>query len=112
MSITTTQLDTFCAKLQTMVIDDFTKNYPGSTVPDISYTMGKKFAKIIRTDGSHRSVWGFVAVTDVKNKNLTAKAGDIMKAASWAAPAKHARGSILNADQLQGCGVFGPVYLK
>jgi hypothetical protein len=47
---------------------------------------GGKFYKIIRVQGSSRSSWAFV---DKKN-------GDIFKPASWAAPAKHARGNVLS----------------
>jgi len=52
----------------------------------------RKYIKIIRTD-SGRTVWGFVAKKD--NKGF--RAGDIMMAASWNAPAMNkARGNILD----------------
>lgn len=55
----------------------------------LSYTDGQKYIKIIREN----SVWGFV----VKVADDKFKAGDILKAASWAAPAKNkARGNIFN----------------
>jgi hypothetical protein len=54
----------------------------------ISFTVGKKFAKIV-TGGS---VWGFIALFD----DGKFKRGDILKAATWSQPAKNfARGNIL-----------------
>jgi hypothetical protein len=38
--------------------------------------------------------------------------GNILKAADYRAPAKHPRGNIFNANPLQGCGVYGPAYLR
>jgi hypothetical protein len=39
--------------------------------------------------------------------------GDVLKAASWAAPAKHARGNIYDADNgLSGMGPYGPAQMK
>ena len=54
----------------------------------IGFTLGKKFVKIV-TGGS---VWGFIVLFD----DGKFKKGDILKAASWNAPAKNfARGNIL-----------------
>jgi hypothetical protein len=39
--------------------------------------------------------------------------GDVLKAASWAEPAKHARGNIYDADNGLGkMGPYGPAYLR
>lgn len=55
----------------------------------IEYSVGPKYVKII----SNRSVWGFI----VKETEGKFRKGDILKAASWAAPARnHARGNILD----------------
>ena len=79
-----------------------------------SYTFdgkfGSKFVKILAKPiiGAGLSAWGFIALQDQSNKGI--KVGDLMKAASWNAPAKHARGNILtgtaNYDR------YGPAYLK
>lgn len=54
----------------------------------LTFKVGKKFVKII-TNGS---VWGFIALYD----DGKFRKGDILKAASWNAPAKNfARGNIL-----------------
>ena len=63
---------------------------------------GKKYIKVI----SNRSVWGFI----VKNDDGKFKRGDILKAASWAAPAKNAaRGNVFDGYSI--CWT-GPHYLK
>ena len=51
---------------------------------------GRKFDKVIHDN----SVWGFVAKTDGEHKGIPYFTGDVFKAASWAARAKHVRGSI------------------
>ena len=69
------------SEVRQRMIEDFNKN--------ISFKIGKKYTKII-TGGS---VWGFI----VNNDEGKFRKGDILKAASWAAPAKnHARGNILD----------------
>ncbi len=61
----------------------------------ISLKDGRKFLKIIR--GS--SVWGFVSKVDGSHKGLPLKAGDVLKAAGYNAPAKHTRGNIFDDNQ-------------
>lgn len=63
-----------------------------------SYTVGKKYVRVIRGT----SAYCFVDVNT----------GDIYKAASYKAPAKHARGNIYNDNPLDGTGVYGADYLK
>ena len=79
---------------------------------DISY--GGKYAKIIETrNGQNASVLLFVALETFETKNLgQVKQGDILKAASWQAPAKHARGNIFDENPLQGVKQHGAKYLK
>lgn len=66
---------------------------------------GRKYAKIVTgttTSNRHGSVFCFVDRTN----------GDILKAASWKAPAKHARGNVLRDDRLGAVGRFGANYLR
>jgi len=62
---------------------------------ELSLKPGRKFIKVIRGG----SVWGFVAKEDGVNKGLPMKAGDVLKAAGWSAPAKHTRGNIFDDNQ-------------
>lgn len=70
---------------------------------EVSIDEGRKYFKIVKGG----SVWGFV----VKADDGAFKAGDILKAASWATPAKNAaRGNILNGGYKVNW--TGPLYLK
>ena len=67
---------------------------------ELQFSIGKKYIKIT----SGHSVWGFVVMEDTaRNETLRTGdlflKGDILKAASWAQPAKnYARGNILKND--------------
>ena len=65
----------------------------------------KKFIKI--QNGS--SVWGFDCMYDGHFQGLPVKRGDLMKPASWRAPAKHSRGNIF--DGTAKYKWTGPEYL-
>ena len=87
------------------LLDNIHKDYEGwsnrieysSGAERVNITMkpGRKFIKIIRDN----SVWGFVAKADGMNKGVPMKAGDVLKAAGWASPAKHTRGNIFDNKQ-------------
>jgi hypothetical protein len=71
----------------------------------ISVTEGQRYLRIVSTDshGTARSCWGFI------DKNN----GDVLKAASWKAPAKHSRGNIFTPEfAIANCGPNGPNYLR
>lgn len=70
----------------------------------LSVEQGRKYIKII----SDSSVWGFIVAVDTDRKF---RQGDILKAASWAAPARNAaRGNILDGGY--SIRWTGPEYLK
>jgi hypothetical protein len=63
---------------------------------------GRKYLKIVKDN----SVWGFI----VKTAEGKFKAGDILKAASWASPVKNAaRGNVFDGYTVSWTG---PNYLK
>jgi hypothetical protein len=65
------------------------KHFSNLDPSTISYEVGGRYVKIIRhSHGGSHSVHSFV---DKSN-------GDVLKAASWKAPAKHARGNIYAVD--------------
>ena len=67
---------------------------------------GRKFDKIMHGT----SCWGFVAKKNGEHKGIPYFTGDVFKAATWRAPAKHVRGSIFydGSDWYQWTG---PNYL-
>ncbi len=74
---------------------------------DLSLKVGRKFIKVV--EGTR--VWGFVAKVDGTHKGLPMLKGDILKAATWRAPAKHSRGSIFDSEMHKSFSWTGPNYL-
>ena len=79
----------------------------GDMRADVTIKRGRKFIKIIRVN----SVWGFVAKEDGMHKGVPMKMGDVLKAASYNAPAKHTRGNIFDDNQGSYFSWTGPNYL-
>lgn len=105
-------VEKYVSALQIKVNEYFAARFKNLTPPVLDAQYGQKYAKIVRVEEHSRSVHSFVALVDIATKEITAKAGDILKAASWKAPAPHARGSILNSDPLVGVGVYGADYMR
>ena len=82
-------------EIQAKMYDEF--------VNSIRVDEGSKYIKIVKQG----SVWGFIVKSD---KDKMFRKGDILKAASWAAPARNkARGNILDGGyQIRWTG---PLYL-
>jgi hypothetical protein len=72
----------------------------------LTYKKGKKFVKVLRD----RGVWGFVSMVDNVHKNSPIKPGDLLLAAGWSTPARHARGNIF--DGTASYSMYGPSYIK
>lgn len=72
---------------------------------DLVMEVGNKFLRL--WDGT--SCWGFISRVDGDLKGAPIKKGDLLKPATWKAPAKHARGNII--DGTAKYGVHGPSYL-
>lgn len=98
----TEQIETFRVALEKMLVQHYAERFAILAPPSVEISTGKRFARIIKKDGSSISAYGFI---DLVN-------GDLLKAASWKAPAMHARGNIFNQDMLSGCGPYGMAYLK
>lgn len=65
---------------------------------------GRKYVKLCKSnDGVNpSSAYGFIDI----------KTGDLFKAASFAQPAKHARGNINDNTALDACGAYSVAYLR
>ena len=98
------QLTKFVATAQ-QIINDHNTLYEYTAGQTLSIGGGTKYVKIIRTDGSGigHSVHCFVERST----------GNILKAASWRAPAKHSRGNIYDADNgASAMSAYGANYLR
>ena len=73
-------------------------------VPELTVKFGQKYAQV----WTGHTIWAFIALTDAPAKVQVV--GDLLKPASWRAPAKHSRGNILTGTAAYG--PYGPTYLK
>tara|TARA_Y100001938_G_C8088446_1_gene433536 strand:+ start:46 stop:450 length:405 start_codon:yes stop_codon:yes gene_type:complete len=96
-------LSVFLKRCQSLV-DDAMRNYSWEQV--LSIHKGRRYDKIVkadmhRPDSPSHSVYAFVDKTN----------GNILKPATWKAPAKHPRGNIYEDDCMQFMGAYGPAYM-
>ena len=97
-------LTAFIKGCQRIHTDHMKQHHPNVTPDVIGRRPGKKYVKIVRARAGEAggSVHCFVDMTN----------GDVLKAASWKAPAKHARGNIFDEHNgLGSMGEYGPAYL-
>ena len=100
------EIEDFASRVQGLIDEHYEEKFPNLTAPLVLVKFGRKYAKLIKkgptAKGGQQSVYGFV----------DAHTGDIYKAATWAAPAKHIRGSIFDGDGgMSSCTPYGIVYL-
>jgi hypothetical protein len=95
-------IEAFAAAVQAKHMDTY---YGVGTVlptPTISVEYGPKYARIVKNDMG-RSVYCFVEIAT----------GNILKAAGWKSPAKHARGNVNTPTHgVEYVGPYGPAYLR
>jgi hypothetical protein len=96
-------MDTLLVKIQ----ENYDKWSRNDKKLDLSLKVGRKFIKVV--EGSR--VWGFIAKVDGVHKGVPMLKGDILKAATWSAPAKHSRGSIFDKEMHKSFSWTGPNYL-
>jgi hypothetical protein len=73
---------------------------------DLIIEIGNKYIRL----WSGTSCWGFISRVDGDLKGAPIKKGDLLKPATWKAPAKHARGNII--DGTAQWSEYGPSYIK
>ena len=72
---------------------------------ELSVNEGIRYDKIVASDDNDARttrVWAFIDKTN----------GNILKPATWKAPAKHPRGNIYEDDCMQFIGPYGPAYMN
>lgn len=93
------KLQSWLARAQEKINVYFAKYFPDSLSHKLSIQVGRHYIKIIED----RSAFAFIDRTN----------GDVLKAASWKAPAKHARGNIFDKHNgLALVDAHGPVCLR
>ena len=89
---------------QTSINDYYTSSLPSLRVPELTVKFGQKYAQV----WNGTTIWAFIALTDEVAK--AQRVGDLLKPASWRAPAKHSRGNIIEGTAAYG--PYGPEYIK
>lgn len=96
-------------------LPELAKKYDGNKLnKEWNVEFGKKYAKITDSYSNIQglrtsSVWGFIVLKECTVGGIDYKPGDLLKAASYKAPAKHARGNIM--DGTADYDIWGPTYL-
>jgi hypothetical protein len=96
---------TFVEKVNAERKDYYVKVDMPNQWKELTVEIGNKFIRL--WDGT--MCWGFISRVDDVLKGAPIKKGDLLKPATWKAPAKHARGNII--DGSARFGVYGPEYL-
>lgn len=102
-------VEMFVKGAQKMIDDDYRKNYPRLKPPIVMSKKGGRYYRITKKEqsGSGHSAYAFI---DAKEGPTF---GDVLKPASWKAPAKHARGNVFDGTWgLKYCSSYGPAYLR
>lgn len=95
-----TALTQFTAAVQTMLDAHYGPNYSlGHTA--VTVEPGRRYTRLYTVRKGHSHIYCFI------DQN-----GDILKAASYKAPAKHARGNIFSDDAIKAVNWFGANYLR
>jgi len=95
---------------QEIINAHYRTSYPNLTIPTLEVQEGSRYIRIFRKDGStSRSAYAFINKGDKDGKGQ----GDILKPATYKAPAKHARGNLGDANKgLGSMSSYGPAYLR
>ena len=100
--------------LHKAIVTDFARRYSDADdqhrvvefAEGLTFEEGRKYIKVVKTLGTQQMVWGFLMKEDDKKF----KKGDILMAASWAAPARNkARGNVFEDYDVRWTG---PHYLS
>jgi len=82
------------------ISDDYmAAHFPKNFRPTLSLERGKRYVRVVKNEQWGRNCHCFIDTTN----------GDVLKSASWKAPAKGARGSIYNPEQ-PGVSAYGGLY--
>lgn len=102
--ITENDVAAFVASVNAMLADH-NQNSGFNWSSYVEANIGKKYAKIVKRENHNGNIVGGSAFCFIDMQT-----GDILKAASWAAPAKGVRGNIFQG--LTGLTPYGAIYFR
>lgn len=106
------RIEQFVSEYNEIYREMYAEHYKNSEVERVTFDepgAANKFLVLWQgsRDGRSKSAICFIALVDGESKAVGPyKAGDILKPATYKAPAKGVRGSILNEDMFKGGGNF------
>jgi len=95
----------FVVEVNEKIKEYYEQHLKGLQPEYLTVDVGRKFIRLWKGT----SCWGFISRVDDNLKGAPIKRGDLLKPATWKAPAKHARGNI--TDGTAKWGVYGPEYI-
>jgi len=99
------QIESWVAnEAQATINNHYAAHLSSLTVPTLTIKFGVKYAQV----WNGTTIWAFIALYNTPEKAEVA--GDLLKPASWRAPAKKSRGNILEGTA--SYGPYGPAYIK
>ncbi len=107
------EVQAWLSKISAMEVEHTTKNFSNLSPGSFEIQEGSCFIRVISIGRGSRSAYAFIAKKDNTTKALgTVKCGDILRPATWKAPAKHARGNIYDEHGgMASMTPYGPAYL-
>ena len=96
----------FVVEVNEKIKEYYDQHLTGLNPEYLKVDVGRKFIRLWKGT----SCWGFISRVDDSLKGAPIKKGDLLKPATWKAPAKHDRGNII--DGTAQWGVYGPSYIK
>jgi hypothetical protein len=102
-----TALASWLEKAQEVINENYRKNFPRLNVPQLVLERGRRYIRVVR----HLEVNG--QRVDHSAHAFIDSNGDVLKPASYKAPAKHARGNIFDdANGMRYVSAYGPAYIR
>ena len=102
------------AVCQRMINEHYADHFPNLPFPSFDTQAGSRYIRVVSCHpDSQDVVFAFIVREDFETKTMGAlKKGDVLKPATWKAPAKHARGNIYNTNTRAYMTPYGPHYLR
>lgn len=116
MAVTSPEFDKafeiFLNGCQELLASYFKEKFPTLATPKLVVEVGTRYIRIIQEQDGFQDSFGFRKSSRNAFAFVDSLNGDILKPASWKAPAKHARGNIFDPNPLARMTVHGPEYMK
>ena len=113
VSLTTPAFQEWLGRSAKLIIDDYAANFPNLPVPTLEANEGRRYIKVNRTTYYEGPDGKMKKNQECSHAFIDRESGDILKPASWSAPAKHGRGNLFDVTGgMAQMSAYGPAYLR